>query len=282
MKFGKELLRAVAASEAVVSGDKWLDYKVLKKMLKKMPPTNEPAEGIVEAEKIINSQVEREFFRALSNELKKVETMFTELKSRSLTLAEEFSSPPTTPGSGIDSPGSRSELQERLSRCASAHMFVLLVENYAVLNYCGFTKILKKHDKLRATHTKVRYMSKMVNERNFAKFHDVRTALEKLEASFERLSRLAGQQTPQQQHDSNERSPSSSARMSSPTGGNNRIPSSGNSPLDAQRRELVDINMQGMDRLKSLATTALLSLEEHENSSDDTGDQPDLKRVKRT
>ena len=41
MKFGKELLRAIAASKEVVSADKWINYKGLKKMLKNMPPLSD-------------------------------------------------------------------------------------------------------------------------------------------------------------------------------------------------------------------------------------------------
>jgi SPX domain protein involved in polyphosphate accumulation len=248
MKFGKELLRAVAASEAVVGADTWLDYKVLKKMLKKMPPTEGTDNSVPDAEKIIKSVGERQFFRALSNELLKVETRFTELKERSLALAQEFSAPAL-----LGKPLQPNELRERLTKCASAHLFVLLVENYAVLNYCGFTKILKKHDKLRSTSTKVKYMSKMVNDRNFAKFDDVRAALEKLETTFSLLTHMVAEE-----------------RTSSPP---SAVSTTANGIYDAQRKELVDINMHGMDRLKSLAHTALLSLEEHENSSDDTDEQ---------
>jgi len=291
MKFGKELLRAVAASEPVVNADTWLDYKVLKKMLKQMPPESDSADGVPEAEKIVNSQEEREFFRALSNELKKVETRYTELKSKSLQLAEEFTS-------NEDISNLRNgELQERLSKCASAHLFVLLVENYAVLNYCGFTKILKKHDKLRSTNTKVRYMAKMVNERNFAKFDDVRNALEKLEASFDRLSKQAASQSAA--HANNQASgDSSSASTPTSTYSNgsshsaqktipHQIGTQSTYPagLDAQRRELEDIHNQGLDRLKSLAATALLSLEEVENKkkkTDECDGQNSGKRVRVT
>lgn len=313
MKFGKELLRAVAASEPVVSADTWLDYKVLKKMLKNMPPEeNDVQESVPEAQKIITSEVEREFFRALSNELKKVETRFTELKSKSLQLAEEFSNPDDVDPTELR----KSELQERLNKCASAHLFVLLVENYAVLNYCGFTKILKKHDKLRSTHTKVRYMSKMVNDRNFAKFDDVRQALEKLEASFERLSKVAGAQNQPTTSNNNDDTGSAStpgstyshgSTSSSSTGNGNHSgngyshtsfsvgtlegtkalsPSAGSAfpaGFDAQRKELEDIHTQGMDRLKSLAATALLSLEESDCKPKESPEsQNGVKRVKLT
>ena len=254
MKFGKELLRAVAASEAVVSADKWLDYKVLKKMLKKMPPTSQTDSTVPDAQKIINSENERAFFRALSNELRKVELRFAELKAKSLELAEEFSDPNV-----VETPMQPSELQERLSRCASAHLFVLLVENYAVLNYCGFTKILKKHDKLRSTQTKFKFMAKMVNDRNFAKFDDVRAALVKLESTFATLNKLAADEK-----NASNGSPGTTARASV------------TAQLDAQRRELSDMHRHGMDPLKFLAYTA----EEHENSSDDT-DEHVQKRVRR-
>lgn len=249
MKFGKELLRAVAASEAVVGADTWLDYKVLKKMLKKMPPAEEADGSVPDKEKLTKSKEEIQFFRALANELKKVESRFAQLKEQSLALAQEFSSPEL-----YQNPLPPNELRERLTKCASAHLFVLLVENYAVLNYCGFTKILKKHDKLRSTSTKVKYMSKMVNDRNFAKFDDVRAALEKLETAFAALNRMAA--ADREKYGSPQISAASSA--------------SSTSSYDTQHKKLLNINMEGMDRLKSLAHTALLSLEENENSSDDT------------
>ena len=32
--------------------------------------------------------------------------------------------------------------------CVRLYKDLLLLENYAIINYCGFSKILKKHDKL--------------------------------------------------------------------------------------------------------------------------------------
>lgn len=35
-----------------------------------------------------------------------------------------------------------------LCACVKFYKDVLLLENFAIMNYCGFSKILKKHDKL--------------------------------------------------------------------------------------------------------------------------------------
>ena len=35
-----------------------------------------------------------------------------------------------------------------LMACVKFYKDVLLLENFAIMNYCGFSKILKKHDKM--------------------------------------------------------------------------------------------------------------------------------------
>ncbi len=35
-----------------------------------------------------------------------------------------------------------------LNACVKFYKDVLLLENFAIMNYCGFSKILKKHDKV--------------------------------------------------------------------------------------------------------------------------------------
>jgi hypothetical protein len=40
---------------------------------------------------------------------------------------------------------------------------LLRVENYAVINYCGFGKILKKHDKITKLETKVQFLQSVVH-----------------------------------------------------------------------------------------------------------------------
>lgn len=239
MKFGKELLRAAAASEAVVNPDWWLDYKVLKKMLKHNPMEedlgNDPPRN--EKERITNSEVERNFFLALQAELRKVESRFSALKVQALRNAEE----------SLKHTSGDISVQEGLGLCTSAHLFLLIVENFGVLNYCGFKKILKKHDKLRGVTTRDSYMIRMVNNKSFSHSSEFRPLLEQLEAQYRHLA-LAVE------------------------GGSAAATSSSESTalFESQRKELEEISKEGNDRLKSLASVAV-SMDENDRQ---------LKRVK--
>lgn len=266
MKFGKELLRAVEASESAIDNAHWLDYKGLKKKLKHMPPDSSDAQG---AERIVNSKEERDFFQTLAKELRKVEQRFLELKTESSRLVSEFDKgsealAKTQPLTNQDV----AKLKELLERCTEAHLYILLAENYAVLNYCGFTKILKKHDKLRKTTTRDRYMSKMVNERDFAKFRDVRTVLERLESSAESLTKLLER----------EEKLLEGAKDSAHSASSNLAAKS--SSFDSKKKEFEDINVQGMDRLKSLADTAV-NLDENSVNDGDAADSHESNKRQR-
>lgn len=47
---------------------------------------------------------------------------------------------------------------------------LLLLETYAIMSYCSFSKILKKHDKLTAHSTRIPFMTNVVNKANFAHY----------------------------------------------------------------------------------------------------------------
>lgn len=53
------------------------------------------------------------------------------------------------------------------------HNSLLLLEGFAIMNYCAFSKILKKHDKRTGYSTKVAFMTKVVNKANFAAYPDI-------------------------------------------------------------------------------------------------------------
>jgi SPX domain protein involved in polyphosphate accumulation len=114
MKFGKELLRAAEVSDKIVAQDCWIDYKVLKKMLKHSPLEQQEPPHENEKELITHSEVERRFFLALRAELHKVETRFSELRDSALLAAEDFLKVPEN-----------EDPQELLHMCADTRKFTL-------------------------------------------------------------------------------------------------------------------------------------------------------------
>ena len=62
----------------------------------------------------------------------------------------------------------------RVGRSAyQVHKSLLLLETFAIMNYCAFSKILKKHDKRTGYSTKVAFMTNVVNKSNFANYPDI-------------------------------------------------------------------------------------------------------------
>ena len=66
-------------------------------------------------------------------------------------------------------------------------MDLLLLENFAVINYCGFGKILKKHDKVTGYVTKEPYMQRMVNPQEFTTYPRLMKMLRHTEQSYQLL-----------------------------------------------------------------------------------------------
>ena len=61
-------------------------------------------------------------------------------------------------------------IEALLETCRVIHGKLLLLEMYAHVNYCGFTKITKKHDRVTGYATQKKYMQKKVNVVRFSSF----------------------------------------------------------------------------------------------------------------
>ena len=166
MKFGKTLLAAMEASKETIDPDLWMDYKKLKKQLKSLALLTAAVEI---------KQGEHNFFVFFQSELKKVELKFQELIAEARSKSAHVLSP---------SPSSKTDVKTEQVECMDAHMYVLLVENYAVLNYCAFAKILKKHDKCTNRATREKVMGKAVNNLKFADVRELRDLLVRIEQHF--------------------------------------------------------------------------------------------------
>jgi len=73
---------------------------------------------------------------------------------------------------------------------------LLLLETYAIMSYCAFSKILKKHDKMTGYSTRNAFMKNMVNKANFTNYPAVLAMINRCERLYEEVSKrllLAGQ-----------------------------------------------------------------------------------------
>jgi len=126
-----------------------------------------------------------------------------------------------------------------------------LLESYAVLNYIGFRKILKKHDKVTGYKTQEKYMLKLVDGKPFASHPWIGKCLKLVEAQFEELRRC------KESHDALSSSPMPINQV--PIGvpstslGTRKITtnfssSSSNGATDEEEKSLVDLNPKERER----------------------------------
>jgi len=197
----------------------WLDYKQLKKLIKRIPA------GVRESTKedkgdqktqLKASEDERRFFLLLRKELKKVATCFKDLEYRALrklvNLKATYSREVNTKSITLQN------YHQLLQMCTRMHMELLMLENYAVLNYAGFTKILKKHDKMTGFRTKDQFLLKLVDCQPFVVHPWLRSAIKSVEDQFRSIDSIAKTNQPQQQTQETSSAPSGSPK---PTGQSN-------------------------------------------------------------
>lgn len=202
MKFAKVLIRAIGQS--VISPEQWVDYRQLKKLLNALPPL--PPGADPEA-RLSACPFAPNFFVTLLWELRKVSAYFSAAENALLAAYDqcvaEFLSfcVAFAPGSrsavlaAARAPEDARALRQARSRpLLSTLMFLasslLHLENFAVLCYAGFGKILKKHDKVRGVATRERFMQAHVNPLPFATFPRVRRMLAGVERAYEALNAM--------------------------------------------------------------------------------------------
>jgi len=65
---------------------------------------------------------------------------------------------------------------------------LLLLETFAIMTYCSFSKILKKHDKVTGYETKNAFMANIVNKANFTHYPKVLCMISRCEKFYEEVS----------------------------------------------------------------------------------------------
>jgi SPX domain protein involved in polyphosphate accumulation len=193
MKFGKNLIKAAQISDPEWA-PYWVNYKMLKAKIKRIVEVcggqliSDPALA-ANPRVLSKSEAEVEFFKAVWAELKKINCFFSSVqelyKLRYHRLLEGYKAMKSPQKSGRTSQDHEKGRWTRLlAACANFYKDVISLENFAVMNYCGFSKILKKHDKHTGFKTREAFMRNVMSKQEITKYPIVIDLLKKSEEMF--------------------------------------------------------------------------------------------------
>lgn len=168
MRFGKTLRESVYAPWK----DKYIDYTKLKALLRddrsadddNVPWTEEDENRF--CEEIFNSQLEKvaQFQQQRFNALKqRVESAFEKLKDLALVESDQADAGDGDNGKSVSQKGdiAASRLRSLESELDEITNEVKELKKYSNINYTGFLKIVKKHDRKRGDRYKIRPMMQL-------------------------------------------------------------------------------------------------------------------------
>lgn len=198
MKFGKTITKVTDLSDPEWAPF-WLNYKNLKKKLKIVckEVTGEEAAAYTALTENENSNEslkkfsgEVAFFRALWGELNKCTNFFLNAEQqfvvRKARLLEGWRLL-LVPGTISDG-----DPHARLTAaCVKFYRDLLLLENFSIMNYTAFSKILKKHDKLCRFRTRESFMKNVVNHAPFAQYKNIIAMVQDIENLFTEISKYS-------------------------------------------------------------------------------------------
>ncbi|RQM14260.1 hypothetical protein DD237_005232 [Peronospora effusa] len=192
MKFGKVLQQSTQMSPNAWE-IYWADYKLLKKIIKDCAQIKK--EEKLQGDKLIKikpsakedndsirqSQDEMNFFRTLRVEIKKIADFFIQEQAKHTSqvtaINVSFQQLQANPKS--------TEAKTRLMKdCVALYKELLLLENFAVMNFCGISKILKKHDKWTGYATRNKFMHTILMKQPFATYEPLLQMIDCLEHVF--------------------------------------------------------------------------------------------------
>lgn len=130
----------------------WINYKFLKKKINDIVNARGGVKisdpSLVSRPSFISkSSCEVDFFKLLKSEMKKVSDFYASTEQlyriRKTRVWDAFD---MLQNEGVIH--DKNTWTRLLCACVKFYKDALLLENFAIMNYCGFSKILKKHDKL--------------------------------------------------------------------------------------------------------------------------------------
>jgi len=154
-------------------------------------PTDKPGDEIAIKPTVIKEMGanpgEITFFKLLHSELKKAIYFFG-------TTVQEFIIRERRVRDGVElmKQNQRIMLDSRWSVVAKSlyrlYKDLMLLETFAIMTYCSFSKILKKHDKVTGFNTRNAFMENVVSKANFTNYPKVLTMINSCERLFEEVS----------------------------------------------------------------------------------------------
>ncbi|KAL3934884.1 MAG: hypothetical protein SGARI_003194, partial [Bacillariaceae sp.] len=140
-----------------------------------------------DASKIGKSPGEIAFFKLLHSEFKKA-THFFDRATEEFTIREAR----VREGMEIMKQPNSIMVNEKWSLLAKSiyrlYKDLLLLETFAIMTYCSFSKILKKHDKVTGYDTRKAFMENIVNKANFTHYPQVLAMISRCEGLYEEVS----------------------------------------------------------------------------------------------
>ncbi|KAG3111530.1 hypothetical protein PI124_g13703 [Phytophthora idaei] len=227
MKFGKVLQQSTQMSPSAWE-PYWFDYKLLKKIIKDCAQIKK--EEKLQGDKLVKikikpsakedndsirqSQDEMNFFRTLRMEIKKIADFFIKEQAKHTSqvaaIDASFQQLKTNP----DSAEAKTAL---MKSCVALYKELLLLENFAVMNFCGISKILKKHDKWTGYATRNKFMHTILMKQPFATYEPLLHMIDRLEHIFMQATGSSIEQHDAQKS-SSRRSDGGGSSSSSPPG----------------------------------------------------------------
>jgi hypothetical protein len=130
---------------------------------------------------------EKAFFKLLHTELKKASHFFEKAQQEYLIREERVME-----GLEIMKHPNSILVNEKWSllarSCYRLYKDLLLLETFAIMTYCSFSKILKKHDKVTGYLTRTAFMENVVNKANFTTYPRLLEMIGRCEQLYEQVS----------------------------------------------------------------------------------------------
>jgi len=211
MKFGKNILYVSEKSNPEWS-PYWIDYKSLKKKIKgiaeakqsssssslslsplkeKLPPSPSTTAEITSDPSIVSSSsLEVDFFRHLRQELKKCCDFFNKCECLYHTshkrIKESYDFLKKDEAVDID----HETWSLLLGSLFKFYKDVLLLENFAIMNSCAISKILKKHDKMTGFTTRAAFLRNVMSTQSITHHPKTIMILKECEELYQMIKSL--------------------------------------------------------------------------------------------